>query len=73
MILTTILVLCGRLFGPPDSDGSAVLSIVSMQAVTVSTPTITSQGWLAQPLPIPPNMLSNISMGSAKTTKHRHT
>lgn len=43
-ILTTILVLCGKLFGPADSDGSAVLSIVSMHAVTVSTPTITSQG-----------------------------
>jgi len=57
-------VLCGMLFGMDDTDGSDVLSIDNMHAVTVNTPTITSQGWLAQPLPMPPNMLSNISTGS---------
>lgn len=56
--------LCGMLFGMDDTDGSDVLSIDNMHAVTVNTPTITSQGWLAQPLPMPPNMLSNISTGS---------
>lgn len=58
-ILTTIFVAWGRLFDAVDIDGSG-LSIDNMQAVTVNTPTITSQGWLAQPLPMPPNMLSNI-------------
>lgn len=55
-----ILVLCGT----PDIDGSAGLSVDNIHAVTVNTPTMTSQGWLAQPLPMPPNILSNIPMGS---------
>lgn len=68
--LTTIFGLCGKLFGTDDIEGSVVLSIDNIHAVTVNTPTITSQGWLAQPLPRPPKMLSNISTGPENKIKN---